>query len=267
MFKAGDKVVCVNPPASGWDCEELTKGGVYTVKSIREDFPDECFFEDCACSWRMSRFELYKPEQEVFQKGDSLRCVDNEGVTDFLNLGEIYECRMANSYYVWVECKPYHGIGFGHRRFEKVERIPAHLEQSPTYEWDEIAGYRIGQQVLDGLTGKLCQQADSVQLPEAFTEREQEEELNEPEYTGASVSYYKIPVDNPISGANPYVAECIDLIEALDLSFAEGNVLKSLVRRAVARKYGTAKKGYDDGLYDAEKMVFFSERVLKKEQQ
>ena len=175
MFKAGDKVVCVSAPAT-WDAEELTKGCVYTVKSIREDYPDECFFEECAYSWKMSRFELCKPEQEVFQKGDSLRCVDNEGVTDFLNLGEIYECSMANSYYVWVVGSPSsfryeHGVGFGHSRFEKVERTPAHLEQSPSHEWDEIAGYRIGQQVLDGLTGKFYQQSDSVQLPEAFAER------------------------------------------------------------------------------------------------
>lgn len=112
-----------------------------------------------------------------------------------------------------------------------------------------------------------CEIVDEIVSWEDVSKVFEEDIVQEPEYTGASVSYYKIPVDAPISGAEPYVAECIDIIEALDLSFAEGNVLKSLVRRAVARKFGLAKKGYVDGLYDAEKMVFFSERVLKKEQQ
>lgn len=136
MFKAGDKVVCVNPPVWEWDAEELTKGGVYTVKSIREDFPDECFFEECAYSWNMSRFELCKPEQEVFQKGDSLRCVDNEGVTDFLNLGEVYECEKCNSYYVWVECKPCNGVGFAHNRFEKVEQLNEDIQLTQEQIWN-----------------------------------------------------------------------------------------------------------------------------------
>lgn len=84
------------------------------------------------------------------------------------------------------------------------------------------------------------------------------------EYTGASVSYYKVEIPKPTSGGAPYVAECNDIIEALGLNYAEGNVLKALWRRAAARQ-GKVKKGYTDGLYDAEKVVFFANRVLVQE--
>lgn len=84
------------------------------------------------------------------------------------------------------------------------------------------------------------------------------------EYTGGSVSYYKLPINNPTSAKAPYVAECNDIIEALELNYAEGNVLKALWRRAAARQ-GKSKRGYSDGLYDAEKIVFFGNRVLAEE--
>ena len=87
----------------------------------------------------------------------------------------------------------------------------------------------------------------------------------EDEYTGKSVSYYKIPVDKPFSGSKPYVVEVIDIIRALDMNFVDGNQLKSLIRRAVAQKFGLNKKGYMDGVYDAEKMVFFAEIALEDE--
>lgn len=88
----------------------------------------------------------------------------------------------------------------------------------------------------------------------------------EKEYTGGSVSYYSIDVNAPINEASdPYTAECQDIIEALKLDFNEGNVLKAIWRRAAAR-LGRSKKGYDDGLYDAEKMVFYGERLVAIEQ-
>lgn len=88
----------------------------------------------------------------------------------------------------------------------------------------------------------------------------------EKEYTGGSVSYYSIDVNAPINEASdPYTAECQDIIEALKLDFNEGNVLKAIWRRAAAR-LGRSKKGYDDGLYDAEKIVFYGERLVAIEQ-
>lgn len=85
------------------------------------------------------------------------------------------------------------------------------------------------------------------------------------EYTGGSVSYYTVRVENPTTpGVDPYDAECNDIIEALDMNYAEGNAFKAIWRRAAARK-GLKKKGYTDGLYDAEKVVFFGQRMVVQE--
>lgn len=77
------------------------------------------------------------------------------------------------------------------------------------------------------------------------------------ELTGASSPYYRRRL------ADGYELECFDLIEALALNFAEGNILKALWRRAVAR-LGGGKPG-TSSLYDAEKLVFMSERELARE--
>lgn len=81
------------------------------------------------------------------------------------------------------------------------------------------------------------------------------------EYTGSSSNYYKVFVKNPTTLPSPYEAECADIIEALKLDFAEGNVLKALWRRAVARNSGIKKRGYDDGKYDAEKIKWFADVI------
>lgn len=81
------------------------------------------------------------------------------------------------------------------------------------------------------------------------------------EYTGGSVSYYKVLVENPTTAKVPYTAECNDIIEALGMNFAEGNAFKAIWRLAAARK-GTSKRGYTDGKYDAEKVVFFGQRMV-----
>ena len=88
----------------------------------------------------------------------------------------------------------------------------------------------------------------------------------EKEYTGGSVSYYSIDVNAPINEASdPYTAECQDIIEALKLDFNEGNVLRAIWSRAAASLRRT-KKGYDDGLYDAEKILFYGQRLVAAEQ-
>lgn len=85
------------------------------------------------------------------------------------------------------------------------------------------------------------------------------------EYTGKSVDYYKVKVDNPTTESNtPYLAECNDLIEALGMNYAEGNAFKAIWRKCAARKFGVKKKGYDNGLYDSEKVVFFGERMVEQ---
>ena len=86
------------------------------------------------------------------------------------------------------------------------------------------------------------------------------------EYTGGSVSYYKAPVAAPLSGGAAYVAECNDIIEALGMTYAEGNAFKAIWRLCAARTLGVKKRGYTDGLYDAEKVAFFGARMVAREQ-
>lgn len=83
----------------------------------------------------------------------------------------------------------------------------------------------------------------------------------DPEYTGGSSNYYKVFIQHPTTLDAPYEAECNDIIEALKMTFAEGNAFKAIWRKAKARQ-GVQKKGYDNGLYDSEKVVFFGERMV-----
>lgn len=92
------------------------------------------------------------------------------------------------------------------------------------------------------------------------TKEEIKEDSTE-QYTGSSSNYYKVYVKHPTTLPEPYEAECNDLIEALQMTFAEGNAFKAIWRKAKARQ-GVKKKGYDNGVYDSEKVVFFGERML-----
>lgn len=86
---------------------------------------------------------------------------------------------------------------------------------------------------------------------------------NEAEHTGGSVNYYKVHVANPTTLPEAYDAEANDIIESLGLTFAEGNLFKAIWRMAADRN-GKKKKG-NNSVYDAEKLVFFAERVLVQE--
>ena len=88
------------------------------------------------------------------------------------------------------------------------------------------------------------------------------EEQAQPEYTGGSSSYYRVKVEQPISGGDAYEAECNDIIEALGMTFAEGNIFKAIWRIAAARQ-GRQKRGHE-ARYDFEKIVFFAQRELQK---
>jgi hypothetical protein len=83
------------------------------------------------------------------------------------------------------------------------------------------------------------------------------------EHTGGSVNYYKVHVANPTTLPEAYYAEANDIIESLGLTFAEGNLFKAVWRIAADRN-GKKKKG-NNPVYDAEKLVFFAERVLMQE--
>jgi hypothetical protein len=84
-----------------------------------------------------------------------------------------------------------------------------------------------------------------------------------PEHSGFNVNYYSVPINNPKRPERaPYIFEVEDLIQALNLGFHEGTILKSLVRSATERELGLAKKG-GDAIRDAEKMVHSSQEHLR----
>lgn len=69
-----------------------------------------------------------------------------------------------------------------------------------------------------------------------------------------------VHVKNPTTLDSEYDAECNDIIESLKMTFAEANIFKAVWRKSAAR-LGKKKKG-NNAVYDAEKCVFFSERML-----
>lgn len=84
-----------------------------------------------------------------------------------------------------------------------------------------------------------------------------------PKLTGGLVSYYLASVAYPQREDQlPYVAECEDIIQALGMTFDEGCAFKALWRTAAAR-LGNGKPGQKE-FYDAEKLVHYSGRILKK---
>ena len=81
--------------------------------------------------------------------------------------------------------------------------------------------------------------------------------------TGLSTDYYKVSINNPTTPlVEPYSAECNDVIEALDMTYAEANVFKAIWRKSAQRTLGLSKEG-NTQVYDAEKCVFFSSRILE----
>lgn len=88
-----------------------------------------------------------------------------------------------------------------------------------------------------------------------------EESKPSAEKSGGSVGYYQARVTSPTSGADAYTAECNDIIEALGMNYAEGNAFKAIWRSCAARTLGKLKEG-GDAVYDAEKVVFFGQRML-----
>ena len=75
--------------------------------------------------------------------------------------------------------------------------------------------------------------------------------------------YYRVEVTHPISPeVQPYVAECADIIEALDMTFNEGEAFKALWRLAAARQ-GRTKPSGSGGQYDADKVAHYGARVAE----
>lgn len=74
--------------------------------------------------------------------------------------------------------------------------------------------------------------------------------------SGGSNSYYRLTLRDGSA------CECNDIIEALDMNFAEGNVFKAVWRRAALRK-GAGKPG-STMLYESEKVEFFGKRLVEQ---
>lgn len=83
--------------------------------------------------------------------------------------------------------------------------------------------------------------------------------------TGGSSDYYKVNIASPTSGGAPYTAECNDIIEAMNMEYDVANVFKAAWRIAALRQ-GHGKPGQDSPVYDAEKVVFFGQRIITREQ-
>jgi hypothetical protein len=81
--------------------------------------------------------------------------------------------------------------------------------------------------------------------------------------TGSDVNYYLIEVLHPKFGV-VCVVEVEDIIEFLDMRFAEANVFKALVRLAKLRQ-DLGKPG-SSHMYEAEKIVYYSARTSAKAQ-
>lgn len=78
---------------------------------------------------------------------------------------------------------------------------------------------------------------------------------------GGFVSYYLAPVTHPQRPTQPaYIAECEDIIRALNMTFDEGCEFKAIWRTAAAR-LGNTKPGHDP-LYDAQKRVHYASACL-----
>jgi hypothetical protein len=83
-----------------------------------------------------------------------------------------------------------------------------------------------------------------------------------PALTGGSSDYYRVCIARPIEGA-PYEAQCLDIISALGMTFAEGEAFKAIWRKAADRQ-GNGKPG-NSPLYNAEKVAFFGAHMVQLE--
>lgn len=70
--------------------------------------------------------------------------------------------------------------------------------------------------------------------------------------------YYRVKVAHPIApDVQPYTAECADIIEALGMTFNEGEAFKAIWRLAAGRQ-GKTKNAPQ---YDADKAAHYGERI------
>lgn len=78
--------------------------------------------------------------------------------------------------------------------------------------------------------------------------------------SGGACDYYRVGVTHPMSSdQKPYIAECGDIMESLEMTYAEANIFKEIWRSAAERTLGLKKAG-NNNKRAAEKVVFFANR-------
>ncbi len=79
--------------------------------------------------------------------------------------------------------------------------------------------------------------------------------------TGGSNDYYKVEVVNTLDGRPAHTVQCLEVIEALGMSFVEGEAFKAIWRSCASRTLGKHKPD-NNALYDAEKVEFYGKRMI-----
>jgi hypothetical protein len=165
--------------------------------------------------------------ENKFKIGDRVECISSD--LSPLVLGAMYTVCGVSKHYVGVEGVSGNDVGWGLNRFKLVAR--------PTPQIPMRVDLTKMESVVESLTRHTV------------------------EHTGGSSSYYSTKVAYPLNvEQEAYTAECEDIAEALQMTPAEYNVFKSTWRKAAARQ-GKKKKG-NNAVYDAEKCVFYSGRML-----
>ncbi len=96
-----------------------------------------------------------------------------------------------------------------------------------------------------------------------FTPEQRHGDRRTPEHSGGNVNYYSVEIKHPKRPERtPYVFEVEDLIQALNMGFHEGTILKSLIRAATERELGLLKQG-GDAIRDAQKIIHSGKELLR----
>jgi hypothetical protein len=83
------------------------------------------------------------------------------------------------------------------------------------------------------------------------------------EFSGGDVNYYLAEVKEP-KRLQPYTAECEDIIEVLQMTFAEGEAFKAIWRSCNKRAHGHGKRGQDvNGVYDGDKIAHYGDSIKR----
>lgn len=98
----------------------------------------------------------------------------------------------------------------------------------------------------------------NIPMPECL--KNEPKEIN----SGGACDYYRVGVTHPMSKDQvPYIAECGDIMESLEMTYAEANMFKEIWRTAAERVLGLKKAG-NNNKRAAEKMVFFADRYYQQ---